>query len=56
MDIKNAIEENISIKTEMLEKCVEVIEIAACLMIDAIKEGKKIEEAGIMHYKMTLKK
>ena len=46
MDIKNVIEENISIKTEMLEKCVEVIEIAACLMIDAIKEGKKILWCG----------
>ena len=46
MDIKNVIEENISIKTEMLEKCVEVIEIAACLMIDTIKEGKKILWCG----------
>jgi len=46
LDIKNVIEENISIKTEMLEKCVEVIEIAACLMIDTIKEGKKILWCG----------
>jgi len=44
--IKNVIEENILIKTEMLEKCVEVIEVAASLMIDAIKEGKKILWCG----------
>ena len=46
MDIKSVIEKNIIVKTKMLEECVAFIERAASLMIDAIRDGKKILWCG----------
>ena len=46
MDIKSVIEKNIIVKTKMLEECVALIELAASLMIDAIRDGKKILWCG----------
>ena len=41
VDIKDIIEQNIAIKRKMVEVCIEPIEKAADLMIDAIMNGKK---------------
>ena len=46
VDIKDIIEQNIAIKRKMLEVCIEPIEKAADLMIDAIMDGKKILWCG----------
>ena len=46
MDIKNIIEKNILVKTEMLEVCIEDIQNAANIMDAMIKEGNKIFWCG----------
>ena len=46
VDIKDIIEQNIAIKRKMVEVCIEPIEKAADLMIDAIMNGKKILWCG----------
>jgi len=46
MNIKNTIEKNIAVKTEMLNTCSEDIQNAANIMVKAIKDGKKIFWCG----------
>jgi len=46
LEIRNIIEKNIAVKKEMLNNCVEEIEKAAFLMVEAIKNGNKIFWCG----------
>ncbi|MBH49888.1 MAG: phosphoheptose isomerase [Candidatus Marinimicrobia bacterium] len=46
LNIKNIIESNISVKIKMIDTCIEVIEKAAFLMIQSIKNGNKILWCG----------